>query len=232
MGKPWRQRLAVLIGLELIPAGHREKLVSALGSLLGIIAIFLVNGLLPSDIAAVPLVASMGASAVLLFATPGSPLTQPWPLVGGHLLSALVGVSCQQLFSDPIIASCVAVPLAIAAMYYLHCIHPPGGATALLAILGGAEVEALGYRFLFDPILVDSLTLLLVAIVVNRLIPWRRYPINGASGGQSSTTPTAADLEQALAQSRYYLDISPGELAELYRHAVQYAEARQRGESD
>ncbi len=226
------KRAVAMMGIEVIPSGHAEKWVSALGALLGIGAIFLVNQLLPSKASSVPIIASMGASAVLLYAAPGSPLTQPWPVVGGHLISALIGVACHHLIDSPTLACIVAVPTAVVAMYYLHCTHPPGGATALLPIIGGPDIEALGYGFMLDPVLLDSLVLIGVAVLVNRLIPWRSYPINGAAkpvskGEPPDSTPILAeDLEYALRESKTYLDISDGELRQLHRLAQQHAHDR------
>ena len=83
----------------------------------------------------IPVVASTGASAVLFFAAPHSPLAQPCPFVGGHLLSAVLGVCCYQLIPDTFTAAATAVSLAIVFMHFLHCLHPPGGATALMAVM-------------------------------------------------------------------------------------------------
>lgn len=225
--------LASLIGFEIVPAGHAEKAVSALGALLGIAAIFMVNNLLPSDVAAVPIVASMGASAVLLYAVPGSPLTQPWPVLGGHLVSALVGVVCQQFIASSMIAAMVAVPAAIVAMYYLHCIHPPGGATALLPIIGGAPIEELGFWFLLDPILVDSLILLLVAFIINRLTPWRHHRQDNRVAREfhpATLQLEHCDLLHALEHSHCYVDICEEDLMQLYQQAAHHAERRLNGE--
>jgi len=124
----------------------------------------------------VGLVASMGASAVLLFAVPHGPLSQPWAVFAGHLVSALIGVACSRAIDDPALAGPLAVGLAIGAMHYLRCIHPPGGATALSAVLGGETVQQLGYWFVLTPVLLNALTLLAIALVFNYPFPWRRYP--------------------------------------------------------
>jgi CBS domain-containing membrane protein len=91
------------------------------------------------------IVASMGASAVLLFAVPHAPLSQPWPLIGGHVVSALVGVICAKVILNAPLAAALAVSLAIGSMHYFRCIHPPGGVTALTAVIGGASVDSLDY---------------------------------------------------------------------------------------
>src|SRR5690625_7242859 len=85
------------------------------------------------------MLASMGATAVLLFAVPHGALSQPWAVVGGHVVSAIVGVTCQLLIPNLFWAAALSVGVAVAAMYYLRCIHPPGGATALAAEIGRAS---------------------------------------------------------------------------------------------
>ena len=118
----------------------------------------------------------MGASAVLLFAVPHGALSQPWNVFGGHVLSAIIGVSCAMLFSNEIIAASAAVGIAIGVMHYLRCIHPPGGATALAAVIGGEATHALGYQFVITPVLINALVMLAVAVAFNFAFPWRRYP--------------------------------------------------------
>nr|WP_259677544.1 HPP family protein [Klebsiella pneumoniae] len=103
----------------------------------------------------------MGASAVLLFGVPSSPLAQPWSIVGGNVLSALIGVTVGMLVPDAALACGLAAALAIAGMYFLRCLHPPGGAVALTAILGGAGVHSEGYHFVLTPVLLNSLMLAL-----------------------------------------------------------------------
>jgi CBS-domain-containing membrane protein len=157
-------------------AGHLDKLLSIVGGLVGLSGVLLISedtlGLHGSS----ALVASMGASAVLLFAVPHGPLSQPWPLLGGHLLSAAVGVACAKLIAQPLLAAPTAVALAIGVMHYLRCIHPPGGATALSAVVGGEAVHRLGFEYLLTPVLINVLVILLVAVVFNYAFPWRRYP--------------------------------------------------------
>jgi CBS domain-containing membrane protein len=119
------------------PASHVEKLLSAIGAFLGILGVLIIShGVLGGQGTAL-VVTSMGASAVLLFAAPHSPLSQPWPVLGGHMLSSAIGITCILLIHDTLTAAAVAVALSIAAMYYLRCLHPPGGAAALAVVMGG-----------------------------------------------------------------------------------------------
>lgn len=123
------------------------------------------------------LIGSFGASAVLAYGAIKSPLAQPRNLVGGHVLSGLVGVSCYLLFGNTIwLASAMAVSLAIVAMLATRTLHPPGGATALIAVVGGPKIHALGFLYAFLPAGAGALVLMLVALLVNNLSKNRKYP--------------------------------------------------------
>lgn len=158
-------------------ASTAERLRGSCGALTGL----LVTGLICSRIAGPEgsfpmLMAPLGASAVLLFAVPASPLAQPWSIMGGNIVSALVGVTCAQWVADPLLAAALATALAIGAMFALRCLHPPGGAIALTAVLGGPVITAAGYRFVLLPVALNSMVLLLAAIVFNvdRRELWRK----------------------------------------------------------
>jgi len=123
------------------------------------------------------LIGSFGASAVLVYAAIKSPLAQPRNLIGGHVISGLVGVACYQLFGGTIwIAAALAVSLAITAMLATKTLHPPGGATALIAVIGGAKVHNLGFLYAFLPAGAGAVILLIVALLVNNLSKNRKYP--------------------------------------------------------
>ncbi|AWP33025.1 HPP family protein [Pantoea sp. PNT01] len=176
-------------------------------------------------------VAPVGASAVLLFGLPASPLAQPWAIVGGNTLSALAGVTVSQLIPDPAIACGVAACVAILLMFQLRCLHPPGGAVALTAILGGPSVDQLGYQFVLTPIMLNSLTLALLALLFNNLAG-RRYP-HPLAPQEVKPEPiampvslTRADLHQAL-QGGELLDIDEDDLQELLLRAEEIAGRRQ-----
>ena len=124
------------------------------------------------------LIAPMGASAVLLFAAPASPLAQPWSILVGNGVSALMGVLSASLVPDMAIASALAVMLAIAAMFLTRSLHPPGGAVALTAVIGGEGIRALGVGYVLLPVLLNSLLLLSLGLLYNRALG-RRYPHGG-----------------------------------------------------
>lgn len=123
------------------------------------------------------LIGSFGASAVLVYAAIKSPLAQPRNLIGGHIISALVGVLCWKFFGGTIwIASALAVSFAIASMLLTKTLHPPGGATALIAVIGGKKIHDLGFLYAVIPAGLGALILLVIALVVNNIAKSRRYP--------------------------------------------------------
>ena len=145
---------------------EKEFMISMTGAFIGtLIASFFSNTILQAE--GMPLImASTGASAILVFSLPFSPVSQPWNLVGGHLVSATVGVSCYYLVPNELVASSLSIPLAMLGMHYLRCMHPPGGATAITAVIGGANVHALGYAFVIIPVFFNAIILLSIAMAV------------------------------------------------------------------
>ncbi len=123
------------------------------------------------------LIGSFGASAVLVYAAIKSPLAQPRNLVGGHILSGIIGVACYQLLGDTVwLTAAMAVSIAIVVMLATKTLHPPGGATALIAVIGGPKVHNLGFLYAFIPAGAGAMILLVVALIVNNLSKNRRYP--------------------------------------------------------
>jgi len=125
------------------------------------------------------LIGSFGASSVLIYGLIGSPLAQPRNLVGGHVVSALVGVTVNLIFPNMLwIAAPLAVALSIVMMQVTLTLHPPGGATALIAVIGSDKVKELGYMYVVSPVLTGSLILLVVALFFNNITSHRKYPSN------------------------------------------------------
>lgn len=123
------------------------------------------------------IIGSFGASAVLIYGAIRSPLAQPRNLIGGHMLSAAIGVAAYQFLGGlPWLAAALAVSIAIAVMHLTKTLHPPGGATALIAVIGGDAVHQLGYIYILMPAGLGALVMLIVALLINNLAPTRRYP--------------------------------------------------------
>lgn len=157
----------------------KEHLWTFIGSFFGIGLIALTQSQSLDKLENVFLIGSFGASSVLIYGAIQSPLAQPRNLVGGHLISALIGVTVYQLIPDPIwVSAPLAVSLSIVAMQMTKTLHPPGGATALIAVIGTPKIKALGYLYVLSPVLSGVLILLLVAIIVNNLTKNRSYPTN------------------------------------------------------
>lgn len=221
-----------------ILAPWRERLLACVGAALGLLATAWFSRLALGDVNPW-FIAPMGASAVLLFAVPASPLAQPWAIFGGNLVSALVGVSCAILIPDPSAAAAFAVALAIAAMFLLRCLHPPGGAVAFTAVLGGPSVTALGYGFAFSPVAANSLFLVLAALVFNNLLRHHRYPHQahalGNRHGTADPAPsdrlgfTRADLEGAIKDYDELLDVSEDDLEQIFHNVELRAYRRRSG---
>lgn len=210
-----------LLGISHTFASHTEKIISAVGGFLAILCILFISQWAIGSQESAIIVASMGASAVLLFAVPHGQLSQPWSVLGGHVISAIIGVTCFKLFPNEIVAASLAVGIAIGAMYYLHCIHPPGGATALSAVIGNETVHELGYHYVITPILINVLIILLIAVMFNYLFHWRRYPSylqkqNTKKTPESHSKITHEDFTYALSQIDSFIDINEHDLLYLY----------------
>ena len=150
---------------------------SWLGSFLGIAAVALLHYKLLDQQGLMLLLGSFGASAVLIYGAVRSPLAQPRNLLGGHILSAVIGVTAfQWLGNNPWLAAAVAVSTSIALMHLTSTLHPPGGATALIAVIGGQSVHKLGYLYVVMPVALGACIMLVVALVVNNIPKTRKYP--------------------------------------------------------
>lgn len=208
--------VAKWIGVELDAVSHREKIVSAVGGVAAIMAVVFISHHALHHHGATLIIASMGASAVLLFAVPHGQLSQPWPVFAGHMLSAAIGVTCARYIpSLPLAAGC-AVGLSIGVMHHFKCIHPPGGATALTAVIGGSGVTSLGYGFLWSPVLQNVLVMLLIAIAFNAFFSWRRYPaVLNRNRRQKPSKVTHDDVVAALRSVDSFVDISEDDLLRL-----------------
>lgn len=161
------------------PAADRAEVFwSWLGAFLGIAAVALLHFAWFDGQELVFIIGSFGASAVLIYGAVNSPLAQPRNLVGGHVFSALIGVACRLALPGELwLAAPLAVATAIAAMQLTSTLHPPGGATALIAVIGGPRIAELGFWYVLAPVASGSLLMLAVAMVVNNIPSRRRYPL-------------------------------------------------------
>jgi CBS domain-containing membrane protein len=210
----------------------RDRLFACIGALIGVALTSVVSAMALDGSAPLPLlVAPIGASAVLVFAVPASPLAQPWSVLGGNVVSALVGVTAARFVPIPYLAVGVAVGGAILAMSLLRCLHPPGGAAALTAVIGGHAVLGAGYAFPFVPVGINSLILILTGIAFHRAsghsYPHRAIPIVGHELNASERgVPHPADIDLALADLGETFDVSREDLDLLFGRVEFHAAKR------
>ena len=220
-------------GARLVPnpikTTAKEQMRAILGAAIGLVFTAFISQHLGHDLS-LWLVAPVGASAVLVFTTPSSPLAQPWAVVGGNTLSALVGLACATYVPDPLIAAALAVALAMAVMLASRCIHPPGGAMALLVVLTH-EAEL---SFVAFPVLTNSVLLVVLGMLYNS---WTGHPYPHRTVREEENDAitnaslfTKADLDTALTHYNEVLDVNPDDLIGLLRHAQAAAYQRTLGE--
>lgn len=209
----------------------KERMLCGLGALLGLALSSFISWWILGDINAW-YIAPMGASSVLLFAVPASPLSQPWNVVIGNSIAAFIGVSCYLFIPHLTVAFSVAVALSIFLMLSTDSLHPPSGAVAITAVLGGESIHQLGYQFLFAPVLLNSILLLIVAISFNRILG-KQYPqVAQLNERTKDPTPTQKvsiqpqDIQDVLEQQTELLDISEYDLQKLILKAQEKAQAR------
>lgn len=221
------QRACEFLGVPPGKPHGRELWVASLGGLLGIALTVAVTHYVLGA-AAVAVVPSLGAAAVIVFAAPHSQFAQPWALLVGNVLSALIGVLCQRLIPEPTLAGAVAVAAAIALMHLARCLHPPGGATALAAVIGGPAIHDLGFAYALFPVGLNCLLLALAAGLFNHPFPWRRYPLSLMRYATvplrtREPLPGPREVQQAMDRLDVVIDAGAAELADLIRHALQIA---------
>lgn len=211
---------------EPVGADLRERLRGGAGAFLGLLITGLVSHwTLGSNLAAAQLLAPMGASAVLLFAVPASPLAQPWSIVGGNLVAGLIGITCWKLIPEPVLAAALAAGLSIGAMFVLRCLHPPSGAVALTVVLGAPSIHDLGYGFLIAPLGLNTLLLVAMALLVNNA-SGHRYPHRAAVRTPFRFGLHPEDLDDILEHQSELLDIGRDDLLALFNEMERRAQLR------
>jgi len=187
------------------------------------------------------IVASMGASAIILFFIPGSPLAQPWSFVGGQLISAIAGMTCALNISEIPTAAACAVGVSVLMMLLLRCLHPPAAATSLTPVIAGTSITSLGYSFVLVPVAVNVIILMFMAIIINRWLMKREYPVPVAvkkilHQRHSVIEPShhigfsEQDLTLALQHSDVFIDLSHAELCRLLTEAEMNSFKRIKGD--
>lgn len=228
----WFSRLA-----RFAPAGQMEPALAGAGALGGLLLTATVSRFWLGDNSGLPLlIAPMGASAVLLFALPASPLARPWAVLGGNIVSALVGIACAQLAPGHLLTAPLAAGLAIIIMRLCRCLHPPGGAVALTAVLGGPAILAAGWSFALLPVALNSLLMVAAAWLFHNLTghryPHRAAPAVNPAHGAGDAPPrdrvgyTLADIDAVLATYDELLDVSREDLDILFRKVEAQAHRR------
>lgn len=181
------------------------------------------------------IIAPLGASAVLVFAIPASPLAQPWAVIGGNMISAAIGTAMYHLVPNVPLAAGMAVAVAIMTMSILRCLHPPGGAAALTAVIGGPAVHAAGFGFALSPVALNSAVLVVLSVAFHRLsghtYPHRVAPPSQVLAEQHAVGFEPRDIDSAIADMHETFDIARGDLDLLLARAEAHAQARTRSKT-
>ena len=238
---PWAfvQEFRLYLGLPDHTTPAKDIIATFATSLIAILSVLYFSKLILMHIDAelhVPLNAyvltSIAATSVLVFAVPHGALSQPWPVFGGHFLSALVGVLCLKYIHNELVASAAAVSISILLMSYFRCLHPPGGATALGAVLGGDAVNALGYSYILVPTLLNCSIIILAAVILNFPLNWRRYPahfyykthtLGKISPADQENEITIEDFLKSIHEYGSYFDITDEGWIEIFENSKRHA---------
>ena len=220
------RRLAVVldfIGVEILPRNYIEKALSTIGAFVAIFAVYLISSSILKPEAAVLIVASMGATAVLLFSLPHAAVSQPWPVLAGQVVCALIGVFVGRHITDPMLAAPLAVAVCTIVMFLGRCVHPPGAATALSAVFASDGIRELGYSFALAPVALNVIILLVIAFLFNAPFNWRRYPsgwhrrkvVN--ANGRAECAISHEDVVEAVRGLDTFIDVSEEDLLKLHK---------------
>ena len=206
-----------------------DRLIACIGACLGVLAAAVAGLGVQDFLPALPfLIAPIGASAVLVFAVPASPLAQPWPVLGGNVVSASVGVFVLHSVPNLAVAVAIAVAAAILLMSLLRCLHPPGGAAAITTILGGQAIVDAGYWFPVSIVAANSAALLATGWLFHKFSD-HSYPHRVASSTSLPVGLLRADIDKAVEEAHETFDIDLADLEALLLRAERIAEQRRGG---
>lgn len=225
--------LCQFIGVETNRTSHLERIVSGVTTCLAIAVVALVTKWSLSTEVHILFFASTAASAFLVFTLPHGALSQPWPVLAGQALSIAVGVGFASVLDSSMTTAALAVGATVILMHYLGCLHPPGGATAFYFVVNLKQINVSESVIVF---LVNILIILALAMVINNLFHWRRYPLfwlnrkSAANPAQQEVSAVehfnAEDLHQVLQQQDVFVDVSLDELQRIYDAAHTIAQQR------
>jgi len=228
------------IAIDPVNMSVKAKLLSLLACFCSIFFIALVTKIVFPWPGYPMIIASMGASAIILFFIPGSPLAQPWPFVGGQLVSAVVGITCAINITETSTAAATAVGVSGLLMLLMRCMHPPGAATSLAPIMAGSSITSLGYSFVIVPVGINVLSMLVLAVVINRWVMKRDYPSPLPKKKQTKSFTvkepgrhigfSEQDLALALDDSDVFVDMTHADLSVLLTQVESNAFKRIKGQ--
>lgn len=217
----WRFFVPKLAGGNL-----NDRLIACVGAGVGVFVAALAGIGVQHIWTALPfLIAPIGASAVLVFAVPASPLAQPWPVFGGNMVSATVGVAVLHLVPNLVAAVAIAVAIAILLMSLLRCLHPPGGAAAITTILGGQAIIDAGYWFPVTIVAANSAALVVAGWLFHKF-SGHSYPHRAVTAPSLPIGLLRADIDQAVEEAHETFDIDLADLESLLLRAERIAELR------
>lgn len=227
LSQPWFNQSQQILAPTQTSSSMQEKLYSAFGGFLGILAVAIISHHSADPQSAWLMTASMGASAVLLFAAPHGPMSQPWPVFGGHMVSALTAIILSLYllpWTDPLLILAITVSVSIFAMYLLGCLHPPGGATALTVVLTAETApHTIGFEFLIFPLLLN-LAVILISAVFFHSFSNKKYPVYFAKKSYSKTQDSHPFMANGLSHEEFlaalaeidsFVDINEQELRRI-----------------
>ena len=221
-------------------ANFKDRFIACIGVLVAVCLTGVLSGwMMQGSFSAPLLVAMTGASAVLIFLIPASPLAQPWPVLGGNVISTIVGMLVYQYTNEVIFSAGIAVALAILLMSILRCLHPPGGAAALVAVIADPTMLEMGYIAATLPVVINSVLIVLLGVFFHRILG-RRYPHNAklAVKNEHKTDDKPAplrvgfnegDIAEVLKQSGQTYDIAPEDIGQILRKVEQQSLVRNQG---